>query len=212
MKNIISLKTKYITSALIIMLLFCAPSIADYTGDKPLGTYLHDTINGNIIYLANSSYIVLDPNHTTSVDLNISLPSGSTVKIARLYSYYTWSKSGEPANLSMRFNGISLSEDQHYWDSKGSEPFDYPSGTIVYNVTEYVKVSGSYTATIENTGTDSFSNYGIAILVVYKAPYPLIEYWIKEGCDILYNTTNITAENATTSALFSGEIAIETVK
>ena len=116
-----------------------------------------------------------------------------------------------------------------YWDSKGQEYvsklYDYPSGTFAWNVTDLVTGSGTYIAKIENadstpTGMRSgyaydpykyrerFVTYGFGLLVVYElddGEGPEVEYWISEGCDLLYASPyyGVTPEMATTEAVFA---------
>jgi len=115
-----------------------------------------------------------------------------------------------------------------YWDSKGqgyvSKTYDYPSGTFAWDVTDLVTGSGTYIAKIENADStptgmrpgypyypdkyrERFATYGFGLLVVYEMDEgPVVEYWVTEGCDLLYNKTAYgyeTAENATTKAVFA---------
>jgi hypothetical protein len=116
-----------------------------------------------------------------------------------------------------------------YWDSKGqgyvSKTYDYPSGTFAWNVTDLITGSGTYVAKIENADStptgmrpgypyypdkyrERFATYGFGLLIVYEMDEgPVVEYWVTEGCDMLYNKTAYgyeTAENATTKAVFAG--------
>jgi hypothetical protein len=117
-------------------------------------------------------------------------------------------------------NTVPNPEVAHYVDRKGSGAWDYPSGTFAWNVTDYVTAGGTYTATIENakdltySGTnwdpydpgEYFCTYGFGLLVVYEmAEGPDVEYWIAEGCDMLYASPyyGITPEMATTQAVFA---------
>jgi len=96
--------------------------------------------------------------------------------------------------------------------------YDFPSGTFAWDVTNLVTGSGTYIAKIENKDStptagpadrperwERFATYGFGLLVVYELDEgPEVEYWITEGCDILYNKTGYeTAENATTRAVFA---------
>ena len=118
-----------------------------------------------------------------------------------------------------------------YWDSKGQEyvskKYDYPLGTFAWDVTDLVTGSGTYIAKIENadstpTGMRSgypyypdkyrerFVTYGFGLLVVYEldddeGPEAEVEYWVAEGCDMLYASPyyGVTPEMATTQAVFA---------
>jgi len=78
-----------------------------------------------------------------------------------------------------------------------------------------------YIATIENKDStptegpaekpwkwERFATYGFGLLIVYEMDEgPGVEYWVAEGCDMLYNKTAYgyeTAEMATTQAVFAG--------
>ncbi len=117
-----------------------------------------------------------------------------------------------------------------YWDSKGQEyvskKWDFPSGTFAWDVTDLVTGSGTYVAKIENkdstpttgpagepTKWERFATYGFGLLVVYElnndeddeGPEAEVEYWITEGCDMLYASPyyGVTSEMATTQAVFA---------
>ncbi len=112
-----------------VLLAFSSPAVADYSGDKPLVTYDHDVIYGGVVYETvedNSTYTTLNATETcpecgmdslTQTIEIIGIPAGATVKMARLYNYYTWSTSdndmggnpwynlGMPAEADIWFNG-----------------------------------------------------------------------------------------------------------
>ncbi|MEA2032905.1 MAG: DUF3344 domain-containing protein [Euryarchaeota archaeon] len=117
-------------------------------------------------------------------------------------------------------NTVPNPEVAHYVDRKGSGSWDYPSGTFAWDVTDYVTAGGTYTATIENakdltySGTywdpydpgEYFCTYGFGLLIVYEMDEgPDVEYWIGEGCDMLYASPyyGTTPEMATTQAAFA---------
>ena len=191
------------------------------------------------------------PNMTKPVlsqDMTVAIPANATVRTARLYNYYTWSDSGdvdnlipgEPAEAILTLsdgvntwitevnNSAANPDVAHYVDRKGqgytSKKYDYPSGTLAWDVTDHVAGSGTFTATIENARelTNSTNNwtlpnpgeyfctFGFGLLVVYELDDgSRIEYWIAEGCDMLYASGyyGITPENATTSATFSDGVS-----
>ena len=170
-------------SAIVVGMLV-VPSIADYSGDHPLTAYEHGIVyDGGLVYEAvtdGSGYVKLDAINSTTYtqEITISIPEGKNVKTARLYNYYTWSKSdygdkytpGDPAEAVLTLDGnavtcqnpatitnpIDYDNDViQYWDSKGqgySTPtkYDFPSGTFAWDVTYLVTGSGTYTATITN--------------------------------------------------------------
>lgn len=114
-----------------------------------------------------------------------------------------------------------------YWDTKGqgysSTSYDCPSGTFVWDVTDLIDGSDTYTATITNAdrsptpssskyGNESFATYGFSLLVVYdiepEGPQPVHRYYsISEGADMLKGDGWYeTPENATTTAFFEGGV------
>lgn len=119
-------------------------SVNGYLGDKPLTIYSHETITGNLTYSIGSSYYSgkLYPGNPYQVEHTISIPTGATVKFARLYAYWTWSAigiTGRYPDLNLIFDDDELSPSATYDDRKGSDTYyDYPSGTWAYNVTNYV--------------------------------------------------------------------------
>lgn len=182
--------------------LFClliAPSLAQvpenngYAGDKPLKTYIHDTVKGDLYYTAGSSYYSgkAYPGDTYKVNHNFDLPEGATIKLARLYNYWTWSSEGmEGRNPEMKlsFDGQELEPDREYSDRKGWGSYDYPSGTWAYDVSSCITGSGTFTTEIENIGPDAscVCIEGVGLLIVYEDPDGRnIEYWINEGADEL---------------------------
>lgn len=158
------------------------------------------------------------------------------------------SKPGDTAEAKMTFNGaevlcqylegladpldVSNPVDYdngviQYWDTKGqgysSTSYDCPSGTFVWDVTDLIDGSDTYTATITNAdrtpttstskyGNESFATYGFSLLVVYdiepEGPQPIHRYYsISEGADILKGDNWYeTPEDATTSAFFQGGV------
>jgi hypothetical protein len=182
--------------------LFClltAPALAQapenngYIGNKPLETYLTDTVKGDLYYTVGSSYYSgkVYPGDAYTVNHNLNLPEGATVKLARLYVYWTWSAEGTTGRypeMNLSFNGEELKPEKEYSDRKGWGIYDYPTGTWAYDVSSYVNSSGTFSTDINNTGpAASFICFdGVGLLVVYEDPNGKdIEYWINEGADEL---------------------------
>ena len=177
-----------------------------------LTTYAHDVVRGDLLYtIGNSTYRgSMPPGETYTVELNITdIPAGAVVKTARLYSYWSWSKDGD-ANMDVTFNGTIQTLDASYIDRKGYGTSDYPYGTYAYNVD--LAYNGVYTATVTNTGSDTFSNYAMGLLVVYEDGGNEIEYWIDEGADLLSAKYGVTPEQATTDAPFDGTVTLADVE
>ncbi|KAF5437961.1 Serine protease, subtilase family, partial [Candidatus Methanophagaceae archaeon] len=186
-----------------------------YMGDKPLTTYAHGKIKGNISFTHGDSFYsgMLHSDDTYTVHHTVAIPDGATLKFARLYNYWTWC----PTNpvMSLTFDGNTISPDREYTDRKGWGYYDYPTGTYGYNVTSFVTGSGSHTTVVTNTGTQSFAMDGIGLLLVYTDTNGKdIEYWINEGADMLSTmdtSGGLMPEEATAQALFSGVINLDTV-
>jgi len=187
-----------------------------YAGDNPLLTYRHGTIRGDLIYtIGDSKYSNrLHPDAPYTVNLSIELPEGATVEFARLYTYWTWSyigSNGTYPDMRVTFGETEITPDQTFTDRKGESPYDYPTGTYCYNVTDHVKSGGAYTTVVENIATDfkKFCMNGIGLLVVYNDPNgDETRYWVKEGCDLLhaFEEVGITAEEATMEFVFEGDV------
>ncbi|MBN1761536.1 MAG: DUF3344 domain-containing protein [Methanomicrobia archaeon] len=200
-----------------VILTLSTPANADYTADHPLTTYAHDTIYGDLIYtIGDSDYMgELSPGDIYTVSFDLDIPDGATVKIARLYAYWTWSHAGEEGvypDMDVTFDGAEAKLDREYPDRKGSGDYDYPSGTYCYDVTDQVWGSSVYITTAENSATESktFSMVALALLVIYEdASGKKREYWLNEGCDILNMKIIEHAEDAITTARFGGVIESE---
>ncbi len=196
-----------------------------YVGDKPLTTYAHDIITGDIFYTYGDSYYSnkLYPDDTYTVNLSINLPASASVKFARLYNYWTWSTKqgniGQNPMMSLTFDGSAVSPDVTYDDKKGWGTYDIPTGTWAYNVTDLVAGSGTYTTVVTNIDPDtgnSFCMGGLGLLVVYEDPSgQVVEYWINEGADMIStikpNSGGLTPEEATVTSLFQGSVDLSNV-
>ena len=177
-----------------------------------LTTYAHDVVRGDLLYTTgNSKYRGSMPTgETYTVEFNImDIPPGAAVKTARLYSYWSWSKDGD-ASMDVTFDGAIQKLDASYTDRKGYGTSDYPYGTYAYNVD--LAGNGVHTATVTNTGNDTFSNYAMGLLVVYEDNGNEIEYWIDEGADIISAKSGVTPGQATTNAPFDGTVALTDVE
>jgi len=192
-----------------------------YFGDKPLSLYKHEKVKGDILYtVGNSTYSgELATDGVYAVESNITIPGGSSIKLARLYTYWSWSHSattGVNPEMEVKFDGSIITPEKTYTDTKGFGTYDYPSGTYAYNVTGIVTESKNYTAVVRNTGAGkNFAMYGVGLLVVFEdAGGQEMEYWIGEGADIISSTaTNgVTPEQATTWVNFDGAVDVSTVK
>ncbi|MGB3457707.1 MAG: DUF3344 domain-containing protein [Halobacteriota archaeon] len=185
-----------------------------YMADAPLEHYVHDTVKGGILYTTgDGQYRSGDSGddgtkYGTSYSINYDLEIADGAKLARLFIYYTWSKPKREEPKAPKIgvtletpsgNSKDLSMDKCYNDIKGNlpEPYDtykyYAWGTYAYDITDYMKESGTYVVSLtnQNDGSDDdfateFSFAPPAILLVYEdTTAPEREYWINEGADIL---------------------------
>lgn len=172
-----------------------------YQSGAPFATYQTGIINGSLAYtLGNSSYVsssTFKQNVSTYVQFNVTnLNLSGSVFLARLYVYYTWYKGVNPnPDLKLELNQTAgppftwtiVNLDVGYRDQKGFGSFNYPSGTLCYNVTsEISSISEIYIANITNLDMNSTSLYGAGLLIVTDDPIePQMEYWINEGCDLI---------------------------
>ncbi|MCD4767176.1 MAG: DUF3344 domain-containing protein [Methanosarcinales archaeon] len=182
-----------------------------YMGSS-LTTYVHDVVRGDLIYtIGNSTYRGSMPSgETYAVDFNITgIPSGATVKTARLYSYWSYSYEEPGASMNVTFDGILQTLDASYIDRKGYGSYDRPYGTYAYDIT--ISGNGVYSAIITNTG-DKFSIYAMGLLIIYEDNGNEVEYWIDEGADIISAKYVATPEQATTDAPFDGTVTLADVE
>jgi subtilase family serine protease len=192
-----------------------------YAGDQPLTTYAHGNVRGDVIYDYGDSYYKSGFKHGDIYTVNhtLDLPEGATVKLARLYTYWTYCKA-DPSDIKLNFNGTDIEPENIYTDSKGWGSYSYPYGTFAYNITDSVAGNGNYLTTVVNNNTDTSKTvgiYGVSLLVVYEGPDGQdIEYWINEGADLLYSNSKysggLTSEEATATAAFGGSVDLSGIE
>ncbi|MGC9444154.1 MAG: DUF3344 domain-containing protein [Candidatus Methanospirareceae archaeon] len=205
------------------------PVSGSYAGDKPLGTVAHDACYGDVVFtLGESTYSgLIEYNDTYTVTFDTSAVAGKAVKLARLYVYWVWSQKenvGVYPTLELRAQQSVLNAAVTYTDTKGFVGrYDYFSGVTVYECTQTLASTNQDGDTIavtvmnaDPTGS-TFSLQGIGLLVVAECMEndrncPSIEYWINEGCDMIYADYGITPEMATSTSYFNGEIAVNNVE
>ena len=140
--------TKKIGIALAVLMVAAAlalPAIADYSGDHPLTIYEHGIVDGGLVYEAvtdGSGYTKLNAidSATYSQNIAVNIPAGATVKLARLYNYYTWSKPdygnysfpGLPAEAEFTLNEASvICQNPSQAISEIPNPIYYENGVVV---------------------------------------------------------------------------------
>ena len=192
---------------------------ASYAGDKPPNTVFHDKVEGKIFFsLGDSRYSgVINYNETYAVNFDVGMPKNAKVKLARLYTYYVWSKDGNIGvypTMEVIDDDVILTEAANYTDNKGFVGlYDFFSGVNVYDVTN--RVSENYQAAIKNADGNgsTFCMQGMGLLVIYECEEcTLTEYWVNEGADMLYADYGITPKMATSKIYFNGDVELKNIR
>lgn len=141
---------------------------------------------------------------------DIPLPSGATVREARLYVPYTWDDSQQiPGHFHLTFNGNQMAHEAHYTDKSNFGGYEnHLYGLLSYNVTQWFNPAGN-TALLSKDNVDTNAAiYGLTLAVVYEdSSEARKQIFMNEGFDILgadetqYGTT---PEEATAYLPFSG--------
>ena len=226
------LSSRSLLLTLIILLLFPFPlplASGSYAGDKPLNTVAHDETTGGVFFtVGDSTYSgLITYNETYTVNFDLGVLRSKEVKLARLYVYWVWSQRenvGVYPLMDIEASGTNPRLVTLYTDTKGFVGrYDYFSGVTVYDCqfdpTKTNQIGDSYSVTITNVDVNgsTFSLQGIGLLVIYECPgqdqdCPTIEYWITEGCDMIYADYGITPEMATSTIYFDGDLDLKKVK
>lgn len=205
------------------------PASGSYAGDKPLSTVSHDACYGNVVFtLGDSTYSgLLEHNDTYTVTFDRAAVAGKVVKLARLYVYWVWSQKenvGVYPTVELCAHQEVLNATVTYTDTKGFVGrYDYFSGVTVYECTQTLASTNRdgdpFTVTVLNADPagSTFSLQGIGLLMLAEClendqNCPYIEYWINEGCDMIYADYGITPEMATSTSYFNGEITVNNVE
>lgn len=198
-----------------------------YAGDKPLNTIAHDEIRGGVFFtLGDSKYsgrINYTESYTVNFDVSVLKSGNKEVELARLYVYWVWSQRenvGVYPTMEVSAEEEVLSSDTTYTDTKGFVgKYDYFSGVNVYNGNFNLTKTNHYSVTVKNVDANgsTFCVQGIWLLVIYECQEQdqdcqHIEYWVNEGCDMIYAEYGITPEMATSKIYFDGELDMKKVK
>jgi hypothetical protein len=216
------MRSHTIFSAFVLALVFVSVAGGSYAGDKPLNTIAHGESCGGVLFtLGDSKYSGgLNYNDTYTVNFDTSaLGFDKEMELARLYVYWVWS---QKENVGV-FPSMVVSDGREvlrsvvtYTDTKGFVGrYDYFSGVYVYNCN--ITKTG-YSVTVKNVDANgsTFCVQGIGLLVIYECQdpgqdYQHIEYWVNEGCDMIYAEYGITPEMATSKAYFDGDVDLKAV-
>ena len=167
-----------------------------YTGDEPLENVAHGTLHGGVLFTTGDSQYTGLYQVGSSVDAHydITLPEGAGVELAHLNVYYTWhyemnSCPQMEVSITNATGTHILPLEKAYNDLKCTCPgaaWVFPWGNYVYDLTDSIQGSGSYTVSVKRAGGPSFCLAGRGINLVYEDQNAsLIEYWINEGADKL---------------------------
>ncbi|HRU80427.1 MAG TPA: DUF3344 domain-containing protein [Methanolinea sp.] len=144
----------------------------------------------------------------TAADLPV--PSGATIREARLYVPYTWDNTNEvPDRFSATFNGHLLPDDTLYTDKSNFGGYaNHVYGLLAYDVTPYFTTGGNSVVIHKDAETSNLAMYGLTLAVVYeKADEPRRQIFMNEEFDLLgadENNYATTPEEATAYVPFSG--------
>ena len=151
----------------------------------------------------------------TAADLPI--PTGATVREARLYAPYTWDNTDEiPDRFTLEFNGngITQSFESHYQDLSNFGGYaDHDYGLLTYDVTSLFSTAGNTAFLSKDVQATKVSMYGLTLAVIYEeAGEPRRQIFLNEEFDLLGAdelSWAVTSEEATAYVPFSG-LTIET--
>jgi hypothetical protein len=166
-----------------------------YTGDEPLENAAHGTLHGGLIFTTGDGEYggLYSLGDSIDTSYEITIPAGASVVLARLNVYYTWHYEEDscPA-MEVSIGGTVVELDVSYNDIKCQCPgaaWVFPWGNYVYNITDYIQGSDTYTVTVTRKVFPPNPKFCIAapgiVLVYADTNAPVIEYWINEGADIL---------------------------
>nr|QNO58268.1 hypothetical protein BFNMBJLP_00002 [Methanosarcinales archaeon ANME-1 ERB7] len=168
-----------------------------YIADEPLGNVKRGTLHGHLTFTTGDGvytglYSVGDFKNT---HYEITIPVDASVEYANLNVYYTWYYEKEscpqmevsitdPTGTTSELTGETRYNDMKCFCSGAMWVF--PWGNYVYDLTNYIQSSGTYTVTVKRTGGQSFCIAAPGIVFVYEdEEAPLIEYWVNNGADVL---------------------------
>ncbi|MGB7001804.1 MAG: CARDB domain-containing protein [Halobacteriota archaeon] len=169
-----------------------------YMADEPLENVAHGSFHGHLIFsTGDGSYGGLNsPGAIRTTKYDITLPASATVKLAQLNVYYTWvSPDHACPEMEVSITNAGGTYDvplgRAYNDIKCICPgamYVKSWGNYVFDITDYVTESGTYTVTVKNTGPagHKFKIAAPGLTLVYEdETAPLIEYWVNNGADLL---------------------------
>jgi len=191
-----------------------------YTGGDDIVELTNFTVTGGLVYSTGDSAYLGGSSGWTTYTANwtpadLAIPSNASVDAAYLCAFYTYDKNGVmPENVSLAFNGVGVPYLAHYTDQKLYGTYNFPSGMVVYNVTDAFDLSGNE-AVFTNLGSGGSSFNGVTLFVVYADPAATEkQIFFNAGYDILAGQAKYatTAEEATAYAPFAGIVSPESAR
>ena len=200
-----------------------------YTGGVNMTTWKSFELNGSVLYSHGDSYYLSGGTNWTQyvanwTASNLSVPSTATVREARLYVPYTWSRNktgnyGVYPEFNMSFNSgtnVTMENvDGNYTDRKGFEPGDYPYGMLAYNVTGAFNPSGPNNTTIFHLRSFPYqvSMQGMQLVVRYADDNePMRNITVNEEFDLLNGKSSYYCATPAEATAYATIGAIDTTK
>ena len=169
-----------------------------YTADEPLENVAHGVLHGGLLFTTGDGTYggLYSPGATKDTNYDITIPDGATVELAQLNVYYTWTSPDHACpEMEVRITNATgtyvVPLEKAYNDIKCTCPgaaWIKTWGNYVFDLTDYITGSGTYTVTVANVGSTghSFCIAAPGIALVYEDENaPLIEYWVNKGADLL---------------------------
>ena len=198
-----------------------------YMGDEPLETVAHGKLHGGLLFTTGDGTYggLYYPGSYSNTTYEITIPAGASVELARLNVYYTWHyEKWSCPQMEVSIDGTVVPLDVSYNDIKcqcPGAPWVFPWGNYVFNVTDHIQGSGTYTVTVKRAVFPPNPSFCIAapgIEVLYEDENkPLIEYWIAEGADVLIGGRrgdggHLSLAECINHATFEGDINLSKVR
>ena len=201
-----------------------------YMADEPLENVAQGRLRGGLLFTTgDGSYGGLYSHGSfRNTTYEITLPANATVELARLNVYYTWHYekwSCPKMQVTIRNHQTGVSNfvplEESYNDIKCQCPgasWVLPWGNHVFDLTDYIQGSGTYTVTVKNVGRIRVSIAAPGVVLVYEDENaPMIEYWINEGADVLTGGRRsdggfLSLEECITNATFPGSIELSEIE
>jgi PKD repeat protein len=165
----------------------------------------------NVVYSrGNSVYYPKTPTWSTInaawTSSDLPVPTGATIKSARLYQPWTYNKLTHDPAFTMSFNGNTVMPAATYKDVKGFGLYSYPYGLYAYDVTSQFNTAGNNIAITAEPGYD-YGMYGAYMVVVYEhAGETNKQIFVNEEMDFVWSNPaySVNDDEATVHAPFAG--------